>query len=89
MKKTILNVYNSPATARLAFKDFCSELNENAHISHGNLIVETKEHIHKFSFFVDYESAKQRDIFGMCYYAINFHVELPEDIKGHYLSRIR
>lgn len=87
--KVILNLYSSLSEAKTAFDKYIQQNNnEVTCASFRNLSLRTFESYIKFSYFKDYNTAYQDDISGQ-YSDINFYVDLPEQVKNHYLSRIR
>ena len=84
--KVILNLYSSLSEAKTAFDKYIQQNNnEVTCASFRNLSLRTFESYIKFSYFKDYDIAYQ----GEQYSEINFYVDLTEQVKNHYLSRIR
>jgi hypothetical protein len=88
--KIILNLYSSFPEAKTAFDKYVQQnSNEVTCASFRDLSLRTFGSYIKFSYYKNNLCSGQQD--GICgqYSEINFYVDLPEQVKNHYLSRIR
>lgn len=88
--KVILNLYSSLSEVKTAFNDYVQQNNnEVTCASFRDLSLRTFESYIKFSYYKDHLPSGQQDDISGQYSEINFYVVLPEQVKNHYLSRIR
>lgn len=90
MKRIILNLYSSVSEAEMAFNKYVQQNNnEVTCASFRDLSLRTFNSYIKFTYYnSNYSSGLQDGIYGQ-YSEINFHLELPQNVKNHYLSRVR
>lgn len=87
--KVILNLYPSVDEAKLAFNNYIKTNKGITSSSFRDLSLRTLNSYIKFSFYNSTLSSGQQDAICGQYSEINFYVDLPEQVKNHYLSRIR
>lgn len=88
--RVILNLYPSVVEAKIAFNKYVQQNNnEVTCASFRDLSLRTFESCIKFTYYnSNVPSGQQEGICGQ-YSEINFYVDLPENVKNHYLSRVR
>lgn len=91
-KAVVLHLYGNSAEAVASCTSvaaFYGEVGSLVKYKHRDLVVETTTAFIKFSIYRKDLPSNQQD--GICgqYSHIYFHVELPEQVKQHFLSRIR
>ena len=90
MKRIILNLYSSASDAKIAFNKYVQQNNnEVTCASFRDLSLRTFNSCIKFTYYNSGVCSGQLE--GICgqYSEINFYVDLPENVKNHYLSRVR
>ena len=88
--KVILNLYKTSIEAKEAFMDFTKTNNEVVTCaSFRDLSLRTFDSYIKFTYYNSNVPSSQQDTICGQYSEINFYVDLPEQVKNHFLSRIR
>lgn len=82
--KPILNLYNTLFDAKYAFEQYHGTGLKNFR----ELVVREDNIIIHFIHYKSYEDARVNELCSQ-WGEINFFVDLPENVKNHYLSRIR
>lgn len=88
-KKPILHLYGSKEETTTAFHDFIEKHKQYVEkVYYRDLVVICEDSTNCFVIYKDHVTSRQNELNAQ-WYDIKFNLDLPEDVKNHFLSRIR